>query len=111
MVFEKIGHRKISMGKLMSAEADVMSTLNYKLNEWTIFDIASLSISALKDPFALKVLTYICRFVVIEYEFCGQTSPSLLGEACACVVLQMFNKKEPIWMNSRGDVHEYGRKV
>ena len=38
-------------------------------------------------------------------------SPSLLGEACAWVVLQMFNKREPIWMNNRLDVHEYGRKV
>ena len=67
MVYEKIGHRKISMGKLMSVEADIMNTLNYKLNEWTFFDIASLSISALKDSIALKVLAYICRFVVIEY--------------------------------------------
>ena len=32
MVYEKIGHRKISMNKLISTEADLMNTLDYQLN-------------------------------------------------------------------------------
>ena len=44
-----------------------MNTLDYELNEWTFFDIASLSISTFEDEFLLKVLAYICRFVIIEY--------------------------------------------
>ena len=55
------------MNKLINIEADLMSTLDYKLNEWTLYDIASLSISTFNDDFILKILAYICRFVVIEY--------------------------------------------
>ena len=111
MVYEKIGHRKISMNKLITVEADIMNTLEYKLNEWTFFDIASVSISALNDEFVLKVLAYVCRFVVIEYEFYCKMKPSLIGEACAWVVLHIFNKKESAWMNNIFEVQDCGRKV
>ena len=46
LAYEKIGHRKISIFKLTKVEADIMETIDYRLNMWTFFDIASISISA-----------------------------------------------------------------
>ena len=37
--------------------------------------------------------------------------PALIGEACSWVVIQMFNKKEPIWMNNRSEVQDCGKKL
>lgn len=101
VVCDKIGHRKISINKLCSVEADIIKTLDYKLNEWTFFDIASLGLSGFKDDFMLQVLAYICRLVVIEYDFYNRMRPALIGEACAWLTLQILNKREPVWMNNK----------
>jgi hypothetical protein len=79
LVYEKIGHRKIPISQLVTVEADIMATLNNRLNMWTFFDIASLSISSFQSDLMLQVLAYICRLVVIEYEFYSSVSPALMG--------------------------------
>lgn len=111
VVCDKIGHRKISINKLCSVEADIIKTLDYQLNEWTFFDIASLSLSVFKDDFMLQILAYICRLVVIEYDFYNRLRPALIGEACAWLTLQILNKREPVWVSNKYEVMECGRMV
>lgn len=43
--FEKIGHRKLPLQELITIQQNIMEQLNYKLNSWTVFDIAMLRIS------------------------------------------------------------------
>jgi hypothetical protein len=43
--YEKIGHRKLPLQELISIEHGIMEQLGYKLNSWTLFDIAMLRIS------------------------------------------------------------------
>ena len=99
------------MSKLTNVEADIMKTLDYRLNEWTFFDIASISVSSFKNEFMLKVLEYICRLVVIQYEFYSRQNPSLIGQACAWVVHYIFNKSQPLWMNPSSSVQNLGFKI
>lgn len=99
LVYEKIGHRKIPLSKLTAVEADILETIGYKLNMWTFFDIATISISSFQNDSMLQVLTFVCRFVAIEYEFYSKVSPALLGEACAWFVCEIFEKEKPKWMN------------
>ena len=43
-VYHKIGHKKISQNQLVQTEANIIQTLDYKLNSWTVFDLACLKI-------------------------------------------------------------------
>jgi hypothetical protein len=58
-----------------------------------------------------KVLTYICKLVVIEYDFYSAIKPALIGEACTWMVLQIFNRTAFTWMNKIEEVQDYGQKV
>lgn len=63
--FEKIAHRKIPLSKLQYNEADIMNTLNFKLTEWTFYDIAAMYLAVSSNSLLLPVLAYICRLIVI----------------------------------------------
>ena len=41
-VFEKIGHKKLPMQELLSTEEKILSSLDYKLNFWSFYDVITM---------------------------------------------------------------------
>lgn len=88
-----------------------MATLDYKLNQWSFYDIATTYLASDPHGHLLPVLTYICKLIVIEYGLYTSQQPVLLGAAAAWVAVQICKVEEPRWTPSFVEVERYGRKI
>jgi hypothetical protein len=70
-----------------------MTALEYKLNQWTFYDVAAVILAPYQLPNALSILAYIGRVTIIEYNFYAVVSPLLLGKAAAWVTMRVLGKE------------------
>lgn len=114
--YEKIGHKKLPLQELISIEQNIMEQLDYKLNSWTVFDIAMLRISnylaaeqikndadnlystsaaSKQTEERIKKIEQLCRFVcsqvLFDYEFICENSMVLQAEACVKTVFEILD--------------------
>lgn len=80
-----------------------MKCLDYKLNEWSFYDIAVTLLAPLDNNLLILILTYICRLIVIEYTLYSSLKPALLGAAAASVAVQICNVRDSKRLMISGD--------
>ena len=111
-VYERIGHKKIPIQQLSTCEAGILRVLDYRLNQWTFYDIAASYLSGTENSFLFPVLAYISRLIIMEYRFYSNLKPVYLGEAAAWVALKICQEEEKIdWILCKDDLLEIGRKI
>jgi hypothetical protein len=88
-----------------------MKHLDYKLNEWSFYDIAVTLLASFDNNLLIPVLTYICRLIVIEYTLYSSLKPALLGAAAASVAAQICKVRNSKKLMQSDHVEKFSRKI
>ena len=96
MVYEKIGHKKLTIEQIKGYERDILATLDYTLNAPTSFEFLKAYLKKLYPRPEMpdrelieKMAIYLAKMNLHDYELCSNKKPSLLAVSALYVSLKI----------------------
>jgi len=101
VIHEKIAHKKLSPEQIKQMEMEVLSTLEYKMTNVTLYEFImnalfqlnlKETISAKLYNYLLRVSVYLAKAVVHDYDLISQQDCSLLAAGTLFVAFKIVSK-------------------
>jgi len=105
-IYEKIGHKKLSIEQIKNCESQIMKCLGFLMHVPTTFDFVKTYLRIIlnevsEKDFISKMSIYLAKMNMHDYTFCS-IKPSLQAAACIMVSLKLCEQlKKSIAIDSK----------
>ncbi|CAD8043080.1 unnamed protein product [Paramecium primaurelia] len=103
VVYEKIGHKKLTTDQIKKRESEILQTIGFDLVGGTLYDMYNLILtncfieSKLLEKnykYLKKLCLYLSKMVLYDYEICGKNNYTLLSAALIFVAFKIVEQLE-----------------